>query len=101
MNRTIPDRFARNLKALRTRQGVSQDVMATSIGVKRSSYSGYEVGSAEPSLTVLHAIQERYRIGADLMLNSDLYLLSGWQWHQLMVNVAPRTVEPMQQPTPA
>lgn len=93
----VSERFAKNLKWIRIRQGVGQEVMAGSIGVKRSTYSGYENGAAEPSLDTLSALQERYGVGIDMMLSADLYLLTEWQWHQLKSSAGLRKVAPTKQ----
>lgn len=90
---TIPDRFARNLRAIRERQGYSQEVMASSLQLKRSTYSGYENSLSEPSLDTLHAIQHRYGIGIDVILNTDLYLLKESQWLVLKAECAPRAFD--------
>jgi transcriptional regulator with XRE-family HTH domain len=42
--------FGPNIKLLRTRRGRSQEETAIALEVKRSSYSGYENGTAEPNL---------------------------------------------------
>ncbi len=45
--------FGANIKLLRTRRGRSQEETAIALEVKRSSYSGYENGTAEPSFELL------------------------------------------------
>ncbi|MCB0774486.1 MAG: helix-turn-helix transcriptional regulator, partial [Flavobacteriales bacterium] len=45
--------FGPNLKLLRARRGRSQEETAIGLDVKRSSWSGYENGSAEPPLDLL------------------------------------------------
>lgn len=89
----IRDRFARNLKTIRRHQGVTQDVMASTMQVKRSTYSGYENGTAEPSLDFLHALQHRFGFGVDLLLNADLHELSDWQWMQIKSGAGARTIQ--------
>ncbi|HRH71439.1 MAG TPA: helix-turn-helix transcriptional regulator [Flavobacteriales bacterium] len=64
--------LAVNLKYLRQRRGASQDVVAIALDVKRSSYSGYENGTAEPCLAVLLRMSEYFRIPLDNLVGQDL-----------------------------
>lgn len=73
MNPTVY--LAVNLKYLRQRRGVSQDVAALALDVKRSSYSGYENGTTEPSLAVLVRMSHYFRIPLDHLVEQDLVTL--------------------------
>lgn len=68
--------FGSNIKLLRTRRGRSQEEVAIALEVKRSSYSGYENGSAEPSFELLVRISEYYKVSIDRLLRDDLSQLS-------------------------
>ncbi len=68
--------FGPNIKLLRGRRGRSQEETAIALEVKRSSWSGYENGSAEPSLDLLVRISGYFKIGLDKLLKDDLTLLS-------------------------
>ena len=68
--------FGANIKLLRTRRGRSQEEVAIALEVKRSSYSGYENGSAEPHLDLLVRISEYYKVSVDKLLKHDLTRLS-------------------------
>ena len=57
-----------NLKFLRKSLKKSQDEVATELGLKRTTLSGYENGSAEPSLENLLRLAEYYRMTIDQML---------------------------------
>lgn len=61
-----------NLKHMRSRRGVSQDVVATALDIKRSSYIGYENGTAEPALGLLVRMSRYYRVPLDQLLTEDL-----------------------------
>jgi transcriptional regulator with XRE-family HTH domain len=61
-----------NMIRLRTYMGRSQEQMALSLGLKRSTLSGYERGTAEPSIRTLIAVQEKFRVGLDVLLTVDL-----------------------------
>lgn len=68
--------FGPNIKLLRTRRGRSQEETAIALDVKRSSWSGYENGSAEPSLDLLVRISGYFKVGLDKLLKDDLTALS-------------------------
>lgn len=68
--------FGPNIKLLRARRGRSQEETALALEVKRSSWSGYENGSAEPSLDLLVRISGYFKVGLDKLLKDDLTLLS-------------------------
>lgn len=48
--------LATELPVLRTRLGVSQEVMAENIGISRQTYSGIETGAKQMSWTVFMAL---------------------------------------------
>lgn len=68
--------FGPNIKLLRSRRGRSQEETAIALDVKRSSWSGYENGSAEPSLDLLVRISGYFKVGLDKLLKDDLTALS-------------------------
>jgi len=68
--------FGGNIKLLRTRRGRSQEEVAISLDVKRSSYSGYENGSAEPTFDLLVRMSEYFKVSIDKLLRDDLGQLS-------------------------
>lgn len=68
--------FGSNLKLLRARRGRSQEEVAIGLDVKRSSWSGYENGSAEPQLDLLVRISAYFKVSLDKLLKDDLTLLS-------------------------
>ena len=68
--------FGANIKLLRARRGRSQEETAIALDVKRSSWSGYENGSAEPNLDLLIRISEYFKISVDKLVKHDLTALS-------------------------
>lgn len=68
--------FGANIKLLRSRRGRSQEETAIALDVKRSSWSGYENGSAEPNLDLLIRVSEYFKISTDKLLKHDLTKLS-------------------------
>lgn len=61
-----------NLKHLRLLRKMSQDQLSFSIGVKRSTYSGWEQGLGEPNCTRLLALARYHRLSIDTLIGSDL-----------------------------
>ena len=72
-----------NLKLLRKRRERTQDEVASSLQMKRSTLSGYENGVAEPGMAVLLAFSRYYRIALDTLITIDLSSLSELQLRQL------------------
>lgn len=65
-----------NLKSLRRRQGKSQEDVAVELEIKRTTLSGYENGSAEPSIKLLLKLSAYYNISLEALLTIDLESLS-------------------------
>ncbi len=68
--------FTSNIKFLRKRKGRTQDDAAFSMGIKRSTLSGYENGVAEPGMNTLLAFSKYYRIAIDTLITVNLAALS-------------------------
>ncbi len=64
--------FGPNIKLLRQRRGRSQEETAIALDVKRSSWSGYENGSAEPPFDLLVRISTYFKVSVDKLLKEDL-----------------------------
>jgi transcriptional regulator with XRE-family HTH domain len=64
--------FGSNIKLLRQRRGRSQEETAIALDVKRSSWSGYENGSAEPPFDLLVKISNYFKVSTDKLLKEDL-----------------------------
>ena len=75
--------FRKNLKLLRKRRGKTQDDLAFSLGMKRSTLSGYENGVSEPDLEMLMKFSAYFQIAIDTFLKVDLSSLSENQLYQL------------------
>ena len=63
--------FAKNIKFLRKRRGRTQDDVASALGLKRSTLSGYENNVAEPGIEVLIAFSKYFEIAVDTLLKMD------------------------------
>lgn len=57
-----------NLKSLRKQQGMTQEQFAQQFGVKKTTYSNYEVGFSEPPMEFWIAVAEKYRVSIDYLM---------------------------------
>ncbi len=64
--------FSSNIKLLRKRLGRTQDDIAFSLEMKRSTLSGYENGIAEPGLEALTTFSRYFKISIDTLVKVDL-----------------------------
>ena len=60
--------FHKNLKRLRTRRKLSQEDMATYLGITRQGYSKYENDKSEPSLQMLMRIADLFEVSIDELI---------------------------------
>ena len=72
-----------NLKLLRKHFGKSQDEVSKSLGLNRSTYSGYENSVAQPSLEIITMVSEFYTISVDSILKNDFSTFNNNQWSRL------------------
>lgn len=75
--------FGKNIKLLRKRKKRSQEDVAQEIKIKRSTYSGYENGTSEPSFDTLVKLSNYFRVSIDKLLKIDLNALSEMYLSQL------------------
>jgi len=64
--------LADNLKFLRQNRKQSQEALAAILEVKRTTYSAYELGKAEPNLTTLLKIAEWAQLSSDYLISRAL-----------------------------
>lgn len=67
--------FGSNIKLLRTRRKRSQDEVATALDIKRSSLSGYELGTSEPNIETIIRFSNYFKVSVDKILQVDLSTL--------------------------
>lgn len=67
-----PEILHRNLKLLRMAHNISQEELAATIHLARSTYSAYETGTKTPDLQTLDALTAIYDISFDSLVNYDL-----------------------------
>jgi transcriptional regulator with XRE-family HTH domain len=75
--------FSSNVKFLRKRKGFTQDEVASHLGMKRPTLSGYENEISQPTITALLTFSKFYNIAIDTLLNIELEKLSELQLRQL------------------
>ncbi|MEA3317409.1 MAG: LexA family transcriptional regulator [Bacteroidota bacterium] len=75
--------FNTNIKLLRKLKGRTQNDTAQSLGLKRSTLSGYENEVAQPGIKALIAFSEYFNITIDTLIKIDLRTLSTSQLSQL------------------
>jgi transcriptional regulator with XRE-family HTH domain len=75
--------FASNIKLLRKRLNRTQDEVANSLNMKRSTVSGYENEVAQPGIDILIAFSSYYKIAIDTLIKEDLCLLTENQLSQI------------------
>ena len=65
-------RFPHNLKALRTKQRISQQALADKLFISRASLAKYEGGVNEPSLELTVKFSRYFGISVDMLVTADL-----------------------------
>lgn len=63
--------FKDNLITLRKRAGLSQEQLASTLGISRQSVSKYELGTAEPDLARLAELKDFFYVTYDELLGSE------------------------------
>lgn len=64
--------FSENLKFLRKRKNRSQDETSGALGVKRTTWSAYEIGNAEPGFETLLKISDYFKLPIDMLLKEQI-----------------------------
>jgi len=75
--------FASNLKFLRKRKRKTQDFIATTLNITRSTLNNYESGASFPTINNLIVISDYFRIAIDSLLRVDLSKLGEKQLFDL------------------
>ena len=75
--------FSSNIKFLRRRRGFTQDDVAESLNMKRSTLSGYENGIAQPGFEALITMSKYFNVAIDTLIKADLSSLPESQVRQL------------------
>ncbi len=70
--KTVTMYFSDNLRFLRKRRKRSQDETSGALGVKRTTWSAYEIGNAEPGYDMLLKIADYFKVPVDMLLRENL-----------------------------
>ncbi len=66
-------KLSQRLRALRMERGLSQQALATTLGLSKSSVNMYERGEREPGVETLEALADLYQVDLDYLFGkSDL-----------------------------
>lgn len=77
--------FANNIKLLRKRRGRTQEDVAFSLEMKRSTLSGYENEVAEPGIDALIAFSKYFKVSVDTLLKVNLSALRESELSQIEI----------------
>lgn len=71
--------FPERLKGLREKMGLTQEQLATELGLKKSTISRYEKGKVRPSMKTLGKIADYFGVSTDFLRGKSdkLYLPQG------------------------
>ncbi len=69
--------FKENIKLLRIKKGLKQNEMLTAIGIKQSTWNGYETGNSTPYLSVAIEISKYFDISIGDLIEKDLSVYLG------------------------
>jgi transcriptional regulator with XRE-family HTH domain len=75
--------FGQNIKMLRKRRGLTQEDVANSLNMKRSTLNNYENLVAQPGMEVLVTISNYYKIAIDTLIRVELAKLPESQVRQV------------------
>ena len=72
-----------NIKLLRKQKSLTQEIMASAIGISRSKLAGYE-SSVNPPLDTLVKISDTLGVSVDILLREDLSSYSEYKLRELL-----------------
>ena len=74
------DTVNRNLRFLRTKEGLTQREFGERLGLKQSTIGAYEEGRATPPLGCLTDVSRLFKVSLDNLINADLAALPEKSW---------------------
>lgn len=80
------DKFIKRLKLLRKIRGLKQKEVADYVGIKRNTYSDWENGKTEPSLSKLWLLADLYSVPLDWLIGR----MNALENHLLIFRKAPK-----------
>ena len=61
--------FGDNLRQLRLKKGYTQEQVAITLGINRTTYTKYETGVTQPNLEQLKKLSELFEVDYNTLLN--------------------------------
>lgn len=74
------DKINRNLRYLRTKEGLTQREFAERLNLKQATIGAYEEGRATPPLHVISDASRLFKVSLDNLINADLSTLPEKSW---------------------
>ena len=85
--------FSENLKKLRKRANLSQNELASLLGVNQYNISFWEIGRSEPNIEQIIQISEILKIPTDYLLGKNVILTSSIEEFQTVTNHFKQDIE--------
>ncbi len=60
------------LRLIRTENELTQEQVASALGITRSAYCGYEIGRRKMSTEMLESLAKFYRVSISTLFNTDV-----------------------------
>lgn len=78
--------FSTNIRVLRDRRKVTQDIVARSLETVRSTINSMENGTVKnPSIVMLVKFSDYYKVSIDNLIRLDLRTMSAFQLNEFML----------------
>lgn len=71
------EKFGEHLRRIRNARGYTQEVLAEKLGITRSVYAGYELGTYAPDLVMLVKMADALEVSTDILLQRDRGMMVG------------------------
>lgn len=71
------EKFGEHLRRIRNARGYTQEVLAEKLGITRSVYAGYELGTYAPDLVMLVKMADALEVSTDILLQRDRGMMAG------------------------
>ena len=89
--------FMKNLKQLREVYGLNKTDFSRKTGIARSSITGYENGSNEPTLSVIVKIAEAFDISVQTLITKDLSVITVKKNDKELVEEIDKSIEGLEE----
>ncbi len=79
--------LSQNLKYLRKKNHISQQILADAVGMSRTSIGDYERGRTEPDISTLIEIADYFKVSLDDLLRKDFEIIRNKDFRILAITV--------------